>query len=124
MSRCSNKHVGIKSHVCIYAGPGMGKTTFINKENLKGFIYDTDDVESWSPSDSIITNKHDLLQYADIPIGILVPRRTWEERARTKVGSRLKRSWYNDVLESLKKSGALIITTEGFVSDVLVTSDD
>lgn len=87
--------------LCIYSGPGNGKTELINTLPLhyRGLVYDTDHFRGPVPSRSlVITNRPDVFEaYPGLKLAHLPSRAVWLQRCRTKCGDKVQPSWFDDV---------------------------
>lgn len=87
--------------LCIYSGPGNGKTELISSLPIhyRGLVYDTDHYRGPVPSRSLlITNRPDVFEaYPGLKLAHLPSRSVWLQRCRSKCGERVQPSWFDDV---------------------------
>lgn len=108
---------------CIYAGPGSGKTTLVEKipSQYRGMIVDTDDLQSGyriPPRSIVFTNRPDVLaSFPGVRIAVIPVFATWYHRCKDKCGDRTKPSWYLDLLKTL--SHTFVLRTEKYFADVI-----
>lgn len=106
--------------MCIYAGPGTGKTFLLSKLPLeiRDVIYDTDHYRgNVAPRSIVLTNRPDVFEkYQGLKIAILSSKRTWLARCREKCGDRVQDTWYSDVLKSVYN--CFIIASDKHLSDL------
>lgn len=108
---------------CIYAGPGSGKTTLVEKipSQYRGMIVDTDNLQPGyqiPPRSIVLTNRPDVLaSYPGVRIAVIPIFATWYHRCKEKCGDRTKPSWYLDLLRMLSRT--FVLRTEKYLSDVI-----
>lgn len=108
---------------CIYAGPGSGKTTLVEKipSQFRGLVIDTDNLQPGyqiPPRSIVFTNRPDVLaSFPGVRIAVIPVFATWYQRCKEKCGDRTKPSWYLDLLKTLSRT--FILRTEKYFADVI-----
>jgi hypothetical protein len=108
--------------LCIYSGPGNGKTTLISglDSNYRGIVRDTDHMrigESVPPRSILFTNRSDVFRsFPGVKICHLPHRNVWLERCRTKCEN-CDDKWYSDVLACVGK--CFILYSDCYLTDLI-----
>lgn len=107
--------------LCVYAGPGSGKSHLLSKlpKKYRHVIYDTDHYRGpVAPRSILLTNRPDVFEkYKGIKIALLPSKRVWIDRCRVKCGDRVKDQWYSDVLKRIYN--CFVIVTNKYLSEVI-----
>lgn len=107
--------------LCLYAGPGTGKTHLISKLPIeyRSVVYDTDHYKGpVAPRSILITNRPDVfVKYQGAKIAIISSRKTWLDRCRVKCGHRVKDQWYSDVLKCIYN--CFVIVSDKYLSELV-----
>lgn len=115
-----SEHFGFDS-ILIYAGPGNGKTFFIEQYKAFSHIFaDTDDLSYGVDGKQVIlTNRPDLLLKNKqlLTIAFLPPRVIWDSRCFSKCGKRWQPNWYP--IDEVQHAH-IVFTGTGYLSDYFI----
>lgn len=102
--------------LCIYAGPGHGKTQFIRVNKHCGVnIYDIDRHSGFVSSDSILVTSRLEIATVYRCVALISDRPTWNRRVKFKC-SDFKYTWYDEMVTTLL-GRSFIIWSNGFLED-------
>lgn len=106
----------------IYSGPGNGKSVVVSAlRQIYRRVFDTDHLSAGEvipPASVLISNRIDIINKCSTRIYHLPCRNAWIRRCMLKCGDRVKLSWYDDVLSSIRHP-CLIIRSNEYLSKVV-----